>query len=120
MQEVLRARADLCRAETDLSAMRRDHATVIGERVRQRSRTASLKEGGNILRRQLNDAQRAARAVAGVVHERLNRHLPAILEAAQIVRGERISQPTVEQALGGWVPAGYGPPSMANPYLREI
>ena len=38
----------------------------------------------------------------------------------QIVRDEHISQPAVERATRGWVPAGYGPPSTANPNLREI
>ena len=33
---------------------------------------------------------------------------------------EHVSQPTVEQTLRGWVPAGYGPPSTANPNLQEI
>ena len=100
--------------------MRRDHATVSGELVRQRSRTRSLEEEGSGLRRQLADAQRAARDVAGAVDEPLSRHLPAILEAVQIVRDEHISQPAVERALWGWVPAGYGPPSTANPNFREI
>ena len=118
MQEVLRAQADLRRAETALSAMRRDHATVSGEVVRQRSRTRFLEEGGSHLRRLLANAQRAARDVAGVVDERLNRHLPAILEAAEIVRDERVSQPMVEQALR--VREGYGPPSAANPNFTEI
>ena len=56
---------------------------------------------------------------AGVVDERLNRHLPAILEAGQIVRDERFSLPTAEQALRGTVPVGYGRPSTANPNFRE-
>ena len=120
MQELLQAHGDLRRAETDPSAMWRDHATVNGELVRQPCRTRSLEEEGSRLRRRLANAQRAARDVAVVVEERLNRHLPAILEAAQIVRDERFSQPTVEQALRGWVPAGYGPPSTANPNFREI
>ena len=100
--------------------MRRDHPTVSGELVRQRARTRSLEEEGSSLRRQLADAQRAARDVAGAVDERLSRHLPAILEAVQIVRDEHISQPAVELALRGWVPAGYRPPSTANPNFREI
>ena len=120
LQELQRVRADLHRSEGELASMRRDHATVSGELVRQRSRTRSLEEEGSGLRRQLADAQRAARDVAGAVDERLSRHLPAILEAVQIVRDEHISQPAVERALWGWVPAGYGPPSTANPNFREI
>ena len=120
LQELQRVRADLHRSEGELASMRRDHATVSGELVRQRSRTRSLEEEGSSLRRQLADAQRAARDVAGAVDERLSRHLPAILEAVQIVRDEHISQPAVERALRGWVPAGYGPPSTANPNFREI
>ena len=80
----------------------------------------SLEEEGSSLRRQLVDAQRAAHDVAEAVDERLNRHLPATLEAVQTVRDERVSQPAVERALQGWVPAGYGPPSTANPNFREI
>ena len=120
LQELQRVRADLHRSKGDLSSIRRDHATVSGELVRQRARTRSLEEEGSSLRRQLADAQRAARDVAGAVDERLNRHLPAILEAVQMVRDEHVSQPAVERALRGWVPAGYGPPSTANPNFREI
>ena len=120
LQELQRVRADLHRSEGELASIRRDHATVSGELVRQRSHTRSLEEEGSRLRRQLADAQRAARDVAGAVDERLSRHLPAILEAVQIVRDEHISQPAVERALRGWVPAGYGPPSTANPNLREM
>ena len=100
--------------------MRRDHAMVSGGLVRQRSRARSLEEDGSHLCRRLVDAQRATRDVAGVVDERLNRHLPAILEAAQMVRDRRISQPTMEQALRGWVLERYGPSSMADPKFREI
>ena len=100
--------------------MRRDHATVSGELVRHRARTSSPEEEGSNTRRQLADAQRAARDVAGTVDERLIRHVPAILKAVQTVRDERVSQPAVEQALRGWVPAGYGPPSRAKPNFREI
>ena len=120
LQELQRVRADLHRSQGDLSSIRRDHATVSGELVRQRARTRSLEEEGSSLRRQLADAQRAARDVAGAVDERLNRHLPAILEAVHTVRDEHVSQPAVERALRGWVPAGYGPPSTANPNFREI
>ena len=120
LQELQRVGADLHRSEGELASMRRDHATVSGELVRQRSHTRSLEEEGTSLRRQLADAQRAARDVAGAVDERLSRHLPAILEAVQIVRDEHISHPSVERALRGWVPAGYGPPSTANPNFREI
>ena len=88
---MLRFQADLRHAETDLSAMRRDHATVSGELVRQRACTRPLEEEDSLVRRQLADAQRAARDVAGVVDERLNRHLPAILEVVQIVRDKRVS-----------------------------
>ena len=119
MQEVVWARTDLRRAGEDLSGMRRDHAIVSGEVVRHRSRTRTLEEEGGSLRRQLADAQRAARDVAGVVDECLNRHLPAIPEAVHIVRDERVSPPTVEQPLRGWVPAGYGPRSTANPDFWE-
>ena len=120
LQELQRVRADLHRSEGDLASIRRDHATVSGELVRQRARTRALEEEGSSLRRQLADAQRAARDVAGAVDERLSRHLPAILEAVQIVPDEHISQPAVERALRGWVPAGSGPPSTANPNFREI
>ena len=120
LQELQRVRADLHRSEGDLASIRRDHATVSGELVRQRARTRSLEEEGSSLCRQLADAQRAARDVAGAVDERLSRHLRAILEAVQIVRDEHIPQPAVERALRGWVPAGYGPPSTANPNFREI
>ena len=120
LQELQRVRADLHRSAGELASMRRDHSTVSGELVRQRSCTRSLEEEGSSLRRQLADAQRAARDVAGAMDERLSRHLPAILEAVQIVRDEHISQPSVERALRGWVPAGYGPPSTANPNFREI
>ena len=80
----------------------------------------SLEEEGSTLRRQLADTQRAARNVAEAVDERLNRHLPAILEAMQLLRDEHVSQPAVEQALRGCVPAGYRPPSTAGPNFREI
>ena len=36
------------------------------------------------------------------------------------MRDERVSQPVVEQALRGLVPAGSWPPSTANPSFREI
>ena len=86
----------------------------------QRAGTRSLEEEGSSLRRQPADTQRAARDVAGAVDERLNRHLPAILEAVQTVQDEHVSQPAVERALRGWVPAGYGPPSRANQNFWEI
>ena len=75
---------------------------------------------GSRLRRQLEEAQRAAVDVARVVDEHLTQHLSAILEAVQMVRDERTSQPAVEQAMWGWVPEGYGPPSKSNPDFREI
>ena len=93
LQEVLRARVDLRRVETNPSALRRDHATVTGELVRQQSRTRSLEEDGSRLSRQLTDAQRAARDVARAVDERLQRHLPTILKAAQMVQDERVHSP---------------------------
>ena len=37
-----------------------------------------------------------------------------------MVPDEYVSQPTVEQALGGWVLAGSGPHSMANPKFWEV
>ena len=79
LQELQRVRADLHRSEGDLASIRRDHATVSGELVRQRARTRSLEEEGCSLRRQLADTQRAASDVARAVDERLGRHLPAIL-----------------------------------------
>ena len=88
--------------------------------MRQQARTRSLEEEGSRLRRQLAEGERVARDVAGAVDERLNQHLPTILEAAEPVRHERVSQPGVEQAPWGWVPAGYGPPSTANLSFREI
>ena len=91
MQEVPRALADLRCADIDLSAMRQGHATVSGKLVRERSRPRSLEEEGSNPCQQLADAQQAACDVAGVVNERLNRRLPAILEAAHIVRDERVS-----------------------------
>ena len=65
VQEVLRARAYLRRAQTDLSAMRRDHTTLSAEWVRQRSRTTSLEEEGSRLHRQVANAQPAAHDVVG-------------------------------------------------------
>ena len=91
LQELQRVRADLHRSEGDLASIRRDHATVSGELARQRARNRSLEEEGSRLRRHLADAQRAARDVAGAVDERPSRHLPAILEAVQIVRDEHVS-----------------------------
>ena len=44
MQELQHAWADVHCAESDLSAIRQNHATVSGEMVRQRSRTRSLQE----------------------------------------------------------------------------
>ena len=51
----------------------------------------SVQEDGSRFHRQLADAQLATRDMAGVVDERLNRHLPAIIVAAEIVRDEQIS-----------------------------
>ena len=44
LQEVMRTRSNLRRAENDLAIARRDHTTVSGELVGQRSRARSLEE----------------------------------------------------------------------------
>ena len=120
LQELQRVRADLHRSEGDLASIQCDHATVSGELVRQRARTRSLEEAGSSIRRQLVDAQQAARDVAGAVDERLPGTSPPSSRLCSMFVMSTSHSPRWRERSGAGCPRDTGRPIRRTRIFREI